>query len=57
MLLLECSLMVQTRRNQEKAVVTEICFYGKTKQKKTVGATKIQPIGSDNKEIRKRGYN
>ena len=28
----------------------------KTKQKMKVGATKIQPDGSDKKEIRKRGY-
>ena len=35
LLLLKCSLMVQTKRNQEKVVVTKICFYGsaKTKQK------------------------
>ena len=35
-------------------VVTKICFDGKTKQKMKVGATKIQPNGSDKKEIRKR---
>ena len=28
--LLKCSLMVQTKRNQEKVVVTKICYYGKT---------------------------
>ena len=35
LLLLKCSLMVQTKRNQEKVVVTKICFYGsaKTEQK------------------------
>ena len=27
LLLLNCSLMVQTKRNQEKVVVTTICFY------------------------------
>ena len=48
--------MAQTKRNQEKVVVTEICFYGKTKQKMKVGATKIQPDGSDKREIRKRGF-
>ena len=37
-------------------VVTTICFYGETKQKIKVGATKIQPDGSDKKEIIKRGY-
>ena len=47
--------MVQTERNQQKVVVTKICFYGKTKHKMKVGATKIQPDGSDKKEIRKRG--
>ena len=49
--------MVQTKRNQGKVVVTKICFYGKTKWKKLkVGATKIQPYGSDKKEIRNKGY-
>ena len=48
--------MVQTKRNQEKVVVTKTCLYGKTKQKMKVGATKIQPDGSDKKDIRKRGY-
>ena len=47
--------MVQTKRNQEKMVDTKICFYHKMKQKINVGATKIHPDGSDNKEIRKRG--
>ena len=49
--------MFQTKRNQEKVVVTKICFYGKTKWKMKVGATntKIQPDGSDKREIRKRG--
>ena len=46
--------MVQTKWNQEKVVVTDICFHGKTKQKMKVGTTKIQPHGSDKKEIRKR---
>ena len=31
LLLLKCSLMVQTKRNQEKVVVTKICFYGSAK--------------------------
>ena len=48
--------MVQTIRNQETVVVTKICFYGTTKQIMKVGATKIQPDGSDKKEITKRGY-
>ena len=56
LLLLKCSLIVQTKRNQEKMVVTKICFYGKTKTKMKGGSTKIQPDGSDKKEIRKRGY-
>ena len=50
------SLMVQTKRNQEKMVVTKRCFYGKTKWKMKVGANKIQPNESDKKEIRKTGY-
>ena len=28
----------------------------KTKQKRKLGATKIQPHGSDKEEMRKRGY-
>ena len=48
--------MVQTKGNQEKVVVIKLCFYGKTKQKMKVGATKIQPDSSDKKEIGKRGY-
>ena len=32
LLLLKCSLVVQTKRNQEKVVVTKICFYGLLKQ-------------------------
>ena len=47
--------MVQTKRNEEKVVVNKICFYGKTKWKMEVGATKIHPDGSDKKEIRRRG--
>ena len=47
--------MVQTKRNQEKVVVTKIYFNGKTKQKIKLGATKIQADGSHKKEIRKRG--
>ena len=48
--------MVQTKRNQEKEVITKICFYGETKWKMKIGATKTQPDGSEKKEIRKRGY-
>ena len=48
------SLMVKTKRNQEKVVVTKICIYGKTKWKMNVGATKIQPDGSGKKKISKR---
>ena len=47
--------MVQTKRNEEQVVVNKICFNGKTKWKMEVGATKIQPDGSDRKEIRRRG--
>ena len=48
--------MVQTKWDQEKVVVTKMCFCGKTKWKMKVGAIKMQPEGSDKKEIRKRGY-
>ena len=54
LVLLKYNLMVQTKRNQEKVVVTKICFYAKTKWKMKVGATEIQPAGSEKKEIRKR---
>ena len=47
--------MVQTKRNQEKVVVTKICFYDKTKWKMKVGASKIKPDCLYKKEIRKRG--
>ena len=58
LLLLKCSLMVQTKKKgiKKKWFVTKTCFYGKTKQKMKVGSTKIQCNGSDKKEIRKRGY-
>ena len=44
--------MVETKRNK-KVVITKICFYGsgETTHKMKVGATKIQPDGSDKKEI------
>ena len=45
--------MVQIKINQEKVDVTNICFFGKTKWKMKVGATKIQPDGADKKESRK----
>ena len=48
--------MVQMKRNQENVVVTKICFYGKTKEKMKVSATKIQPDGSDKKEVGKGCY-
>ena len=41
------------KRNQVKVVVIKICFYGKTKWKMKVGATKIQPDCSDKKELEK----
>ena len=37
------------KRNQEKVVVTKICFHSETKQKVKVGATKIQLDGSGKK--------
>ena len=43
------------KRNQEKVIVTKICFYNKTKWKMKFGAIIIQPDCSDKKEIRKRG--
>ena len=38
-------------------VIPKICFSGSGKTRKMkVGVTKIQPDGSDKKEITKRGY-
>ena len=54
--LLKCSLMVQTKRNQERVVGAKMCLYGKTKWKMKVSATKIQPNGSEKNQISKRGY-
>ena len=42
------------KKESKTVVITVICLYGKTKKMK-VGATTIQPDGSDKKEIRKRG--
>ena len=50
---LKCSLMVQTKRNQEKVVDTKIPFHGKTKQKMKDGSTKIQPDCSGKKKLEK----
>ena len=47
--------MVQTKRNQEKVVATKIFFYGETKWRIKVSATKIQPDGPDKQESRKSG--
>ena len=47
--------MVQTKRNQEKVVATKMP-YGKTKWKMKIGATKIQPDGSEKRKLKKKGY-
>ena len=41
------------KKESRKVVVTKICFYGKTKWKIKVSATKIQPNGSDKKKLEK----
>ena len=46
-------LMVQSKRNQEKLVVTKICFYGKTKQEMKVGATKYNLMVHTKRKLEK----
>ena len=46
--------MVQTERSQEKVAFTKLCFYCKQNEKWKL-VLKIQPNGSDKKDIRKRG--
>ena len=45
--------MVQTKRNQEKVVVTKICFYDKMEWKMKVGATKIQQMVETKRKLEK----
>ena len=46
LLILKCSLMVQRKGNQEKLVVTKICFYGSAKTEQ-----KIKVCLMENKEF------
>ena len=57
LLLLKCTLMVKTERNQEKVVVTKICFYGSTKTEWKIKVCVIEEKGSVAKMIKMRGNN
>ena len=57
LLLLKCSLMVQTKRNQEKVVVTEICFYGSAKTEWKIKMCVMENKGSVAKMIKMSGKN
>ena len=43
--LLKCSLMVQTKSNQEKVVVTKICFYGSAKIEEKIKVSMMENKG------------
>ena len=49
--------MVQTKRNQEKVVVTEICFYGSVKTEQKIKVCVMQNKGSVVQMIKMRGNN
>ena len=49
--------MVQTKRNQEKAVVTKICFYGSAKTEWKIKMCVMENKGSVAKMIRMWGNN
>ena len=57
LLVLKCSLMVQTKRNQEKVVVTKICFYGSAKTEQKIKVCLMENKGSVTKMIKMRGNN
>ena len=52
--LLKCSSMVHTKRNQEKVVVTEICFYGSAKIEWKIKVCVMENSGSIAKMIKMR---
>ena len=49
--------MVQTKRNQEKVVVTNICFYGSAKIEQKIKVCAMENKGSIAKMIKIRGNN
>ena len=49
--------MVQTKRNQEKVVVTKICFYGSAKTEQNIKVCVMENKGSIAKIIKTRGNN
>ena len=49
--------MVQTEKNQEKVVVTKICFYGLLKQNEKIKVCVMEDKGSVAKMIKMRGDN
>ena len=46
--------MVQTKKNQEKVVVTKICFYGSAKIKEKIKGCVMENKGSVAKMIKKK---
>ena len=57
LLLLECSLMVQKKRNQENVVITKICFYGSAEIECRIKVCMMENKGSVAKMIKMRGNN
>ena len=49
--------MVQTNRNQEKVVVTKICFYGSAKTEGKIKVCVMENKGSVAKMIKLKGNN
>ena len=49
--------MVQTKRNEEKAVVTKICFYGSAKIEQKIKVCVMENKGSVAKMIKMRDNN
>ena len=57
LVLLKYNLMVQTKRNQEKVVVTKICFYGSAKIEQKSIACVMENKGSVARMMKMRGNN
>ena len=49
--------MVQTKRNQEKVVLTKICFYGSAKKEQKIKLCVMENKGSVTKMIKMRDNN
>ena len=57
LLLLKCSLIVQTKKNKEKVIITKICFYGYAKIEQNIKVCVMENKGSVAKMIEMRGNN